>query len=166
MVSIVVPAPRGAWQAPKISPRGLRNASGKKNLTVSYGFLGFPGPPGSVLRRSTTMCNTQAVKPQAGPTSTKSTWTTSLKCLARGIVAGRRGCVLCFSRQMSQRRQRAAATIARGAPAMARARASILGARCPVLLRIRIRAFCWIRSMAFQASAACSSDTMSCSSSP
>ena len=54
MVSIVFPAPRGAWQAPKISPRGLRNASEKKqNLTVSYGFLGFPGPPGSVLRRFT-----------------------------------------------------------------------------------------------------------------
>ncbi len=51
MVSIVFPAPRGAWQAPKISPRGLRNASGKKTLTVSYGFPGFPGPPGSVLRR-------------------------------------------------------------------------------------------------------------------
>ena len=51
MVSIVFPAPRGAWQAPKISPRGLRNASGKNILTVSYGFPGFPGPPGSVLRR-------------------------------------------------------------------------------------------------------------------
>ncbi len=53
MVSIVFPAPRGAWQAPKISPRGLRNASGKKTLTVSYGFPGFPGPPGSVLRKFT-----------------------------------------------------------------------------------------------------------------
>ena len=48
------PAPRGTWQAPKISPRGLRNASGgKKTLTVSYVFPGFPGPPGSVLRRFT-----------------------------------------------------------------------------------------------------------------
>ena len=43
MVSIVFPAPRGAWQAPKISPRGLRNASGK-NLDC---FVRFPGVPGS-----------------------------------------------------------------------------------------------------------------------
>ncbi len=44
MVSIVFPAPRGAWQAPKISPRGLRNASGKTNLDC---FVRFPGVPGS-----------------------------------------------------------------------------------------------------------------------
>ena len=42
---IVFPAPRGAWQAPKISPRGLRNASGKKKLDCFVRFAGVPGSP-------------------------------------------------------------------------------------------------------------------------
>ena len=39
----------GSQDIPKRPPKCL----GKKTLTVSYGFLGFPAPPGSVLRRFT-----------------------------------------------------------------------------------------------------------------
>ena len=39
----------GSQDIPKRPPKCL----GKKTLTVSYGFPGFPAPPGSVLRRFT-----------------------------------------------------------------------------------------------------------------